>query len=68
MLIGHLALAVAALFTGAAFYVNFAEQPARMTLDDRSLLAEWKLAYSRGAVMQATLALVGFLLGAIAWW
>jgi hypothetical protein len=68
MLIGHLALAVAALFTGAAFYVNFAEQPARMTLDDRSALAEWKLAYSRGAVMQATLALVGFLLGAIAWW
>jgi hypothetical protein len=68
MLIGHLALAVAALFTGAAFYVNFAEQPARMTLDDRSLLAEWKLAYSRGAVMQATLALVGFILGAIAWW
>jgi hypothetical protein len=68
MLIGHLALAVAALFTGAAFYVNFAEQPARLTLDDRSALAEWKLAYSRGAVMQATLALVGFLLGAIAWW
>src|SRR5262245_7422528 len=67
MLIGHLALAVAALFTGAAFYVNFAEQPARLTLDDRSLLAEWKLAYSRGAVMQATLAVVGFLLGAIAW-
>jgi hypothetical protein len=68
MLIGHLALAVAALFTGAAFYVNFAEQPARLTLDDRSLLAEWKLAYSRGAVMQATLAVVGFLLGATAWW
>src|SRR5262245_40843187 len=67
MLIGHLALAVAALFTGAAFYVNFAEQPARLTLDDRSLLAEWKLAYSRGFVMQATLAVVGLLLGAIAW-
>ena len=68
MLIGHLALAVASLFTGAAFYVNFAEQPARMTLDDRSLLAEWKPSYSRGYIMQATLAIVGFVLGTLAWW
>ncbi|HKQ55961.1 MAG TPA: DUF1772 domain-containing protein [Methyloceanibacter sp.] len=68
MLIGHLALAVASLFTGAAFYVNFAEQPARMTLDDRSLLAEWKPSYARGYIMQATLAIVGFVLGTLAWW
>jgi anthrone oxygenase-like protein len=68
MLSGHLALTIAALFTGAAFYVNFAEQPARLGLKDRPLLVEWKAAYKRGFAMQASLAMAGFVLGAIAWW
>ena len=68
MLSGQLALVAAALFTGAALYVSLCEQPARLLLDDRSLLAEWKPAYKRGALMQAPLAIVGFLLGTLAWW
>ena len=67
MLAGQLALIAAALFTGAAFYINFAEQPARLDLDARASLLEWKRAYGRGLTMQLSLVVAGFLLGLLAW-
>ena len=58
----------AAIFAGAALYINAVEHPARMTLDTRAAALEWAPAYARATWLQAPLAVVSFLAGLGAWW
>jgi hypothetical protein len=68
MIIFLLGLIAAALFAGAAVYISLAEHPARMQLDDRAALAQWKPSYARATPLQAGLALASLLLGLWAFW
>jgi Domain of unknown function (DUF1772) len=67
MISGTLALAFAAAFTGASFYVNWVEQPARLKLDDAALLSEWGPSDSRGVALLVGLALLTAIAGFIAY-
>ena len=56
------------IFAGAALYVSFVEQPARLSCEITLAVTEWRISYKRGTVMQASLTIVGSLLGFTSWW
>ncbi len=68
VLTGLLTICIAAAFAGAAIYINLAEHPARLKLEDGAMLTQWKPSYRSGYQMQASLALVGFLSGLTTWY
>lgn len=61
------ALMLATLFAGAALYITLVEHPARLTLADAPLLAQWQPSYKRALPIQAGLALAGGGAGLAAW-
>lgn len=68
MLAGLIALSLAAAFCSAATYINIAEHPARMLLDDRNALAQWGPSYDRAFNYQGGLAVLSGLAGLTEAW
>ena len=62
-----IAVLASALFTGAAVYITFIEQPARMQCGVEIAATQFAPSYRRATVMQATCAAVGLLLSGAAW-
>lgn len=62
-----LAVTSAALFAGAALYINVAEHPARLRLDTPAAVLQWAPSYQRATWMQAPLALLSLLSGVAVW-
>jgi hypothetical protein len=61
------ALVIATLFAGAALYITLVEHPARLTLEDAPLLAQWRPSYKRALPIQAGLAVLGGIGGLVVW-
>jgi Domain of unknown function (DUF1772) len=68
MLLLVVATLATALFAGAAVYVSVVEHPARVSCGPDVALREFGPSYKRGAVMQASLALIGCATGLAAGW
>jgi hypothetical protein len=67
MLFELLATICAGLFAGAALYITFVEQPARLECGTALAATEFGPSYRRATVMQASLAAVGLAAATVAW-
>jgi hypothetical protein len=63
MLSGLLAFGFASAFAGASLYVTLVEQPARLALDDSSMMREWAPSDRRGFALLGGLALLAAISG-----
>jgi uncharacterized membrane protein len=55
------------LFAGAAIYITFVEHPARLECGTALAATQFGPSYRRATLMQASLALLGFLAAVVAW-
>jgi hypothetical protein len=67
MLLELIAALCTGLFAGAAIYVNLVEHPARLETGTAAAVKQWRPSYRRATVMQASLAVAGFLSSVGAW-
>jgi hypothetical protein len=68
MLLLLIATLATGIFAGAAAYVTAVEHPARVSCGPALAIEEFGPSYKRGAIMQASLAVVGAVAGLIAAW
>ena len=54
-------------FAEAAIYINLVEHPARLECSTEIAVTVWAPSYKRATVIQASLAIIGFLAGLAAW-
>jgi hypothetical protein len=59
---GLFAFAAASAFLGAALYINFVEQPARLALGAAAMVREWAPSNRRGFVLLSSLATISAIL------
>jgi uncharacterized membrane protein len=55
------------MFAGASIYINLVEHPARLECGTDLAIKEFAPSYRRAAIVQASLAAIGFLMAVAAW-
>jgi Domain of unknown function (DUF1772) len=67
LFVEFVAVLSAALFAGAALYINVAEHPSRLGLETRMAALQWAPSYKRATWLQAPLALLSLTCGVAVW-